>query len=234
MYLSLSVPYYLCQQCLSCLATPFFRGQAYCEFPILHCGPLPYTMMRTPQSYCIFSGADVGRILLALKPTFCLSLCLDVPRILKCFFNIWLAFCSKLRSGAEKINEGWFKTREVVNKVSFGGSRKELNVSPMKSAVEESKVKVKLSAQDEYNSTMRPPPPGYEKWLSFAKERQCHLGPYLRIEKDLEVCHLKLSMWRLSIMRHVWRKELAVPVDLNFLHGVIVPRALVMHQKVYS
>lgn len=33
----------------------------------------------------------------------------------------------------------------------------------------------------------RDPPPGFEHWLEFARENKCHLGSYLRIEKDMEV-----------------------------------------------
>ena len=33
----------------------------------------------------------------------------------------------------------------------------------------------------------RNPPPGFQAWLKFAKQNQCHLGPYERIRKDLEV-----------------------------------------------
>lgn len=33
----------------------------------------------------------------------------------------------------------------------------------------------------------RDPPQGFEQWLRFAKQNQCHLGPYWRIEQDLKV-----------------------------------------------
>lgn len=44
-----------------------------------------------------------------------------------------------------------------------------------------------LSDAEEYQSGRGIPPPGYQKWLEFAKERQCHLGPYKRIDTDLDV-----------------------------------------------
>ena len=37
-----------------------------------------------------------------------------------------------------------------------------------------------------YNST-REPPEGFEKWIAYAKKNECHLGPYTRIERDLQV-----------------------------------------------
>ena len=33
----------------------------------------------------------------------------------------------------------------------------------------------------------REPPPGFEQWVKFARQNQCHLGPYTRIDKDLQV-----------------------------------------------
>lgn len=47
---------------------------------------------------------------------------------------------------------------------------------------------VQLREEEEYHSTTGAPPPGYKKWLEFAKARQCHLGPYRRIDKDLQAC----------------------------------------------
>ena len=43
----------------------------------------------------------------------------------------------------------------------------------------------KLTALDWISSWE--PPPKYEQWVKFAKQNQCHLGPYRRIEKDLQV-----------------------------------------------
>jgi len=42
-----------------------------------------------------------------------------------------------------------------------------------------------IDAQDYISS--KPPPPGFQDWLMFAEQNQCHLGPYDRILKDLEV-----------------------------------------------
>lgn len=46
-------------------------------------------------------------------------------------------------------------------------------------------VEEEVDAQDYISSN--PPPPGFREWLNFARQNQCHLGPYTRILKDLEV-----------------------------------------------
>ena len=47
------------------------------------------------------------------------------------------------------------------------------------------------SAQSEWREhdyvSSRKPPPGWKKWLTFAKDNKCHMGSYNRIEKDLQV-----------------------------------------------
>lgn len=44
-----------------------------------------------------------------------------------------------------------------------------------------------LTPAEEYQSTIGSLPPGFEEWLTFAKDNQCHLGPYRRIDLDLDV-----------------------------------------------
>ena len=51
-----------------------------------------------------------------------------------------------------------------------------------------------VDAQDYISS--KPPPPGFREWLKFARQNQCHLGPYARILKDLEV---SLDLWLVSL-----------------------------------
>lgn len=63
-----------------------------------------------------------------------------------------------------------------------------------------------------YNST-RAPPKGFEKWIAYAKLNKCHLGPYTRIDKDLEAFRHK---GKLRISKQQVADTAGLPRTLQF------------------
>ena len=81
-----------------------------------------------------------------------------------------------LLGGKESPAQGFIRSPAANVRVTFDGlSRKSLGSGKP------------VSEAEEYQSSRGTPPPGFQKWLEFAKERQCHLGPYKRIDTDLDV-----------------------------------------------
>ena len=84
----------------------------------------------------------------------------------------------------------------------------------------------------QYNSSHNPPPK-FQLWLKFAKSNNCHLGPYLRIDKDLQVmspigtlqchsilCPIRFHTSRWSVIDHLQIKASQVSHADSFWTGI--------------